>query len=184
MFKSRFSIRAFCLTAIMTALYVLLAMFSIKLGTLHITLASLPVVVTAVVVGPAEAAVAALLGEFLNQMLNYGFTLTTALWLIPPAVRGLIVGMVALRAARAGKYLELRPVLFYSVCVAAAVVTTVCNTAVIWLDSVLYHYYTFAYVFGSTLVRLFTGIVTAVLVTTVTIPLARILRRQWFAVAA
>jgi len=178
--RSRFNTRTICRVAIMAALYVLLTMISVKMGNLHITFASLPVVVTAVLFGPVEACVTALLGEFLNQMLSYGFTATTVLWLIPPAVRGLIIGAAALRLMKSGRPMDSRPAVFYTACAGAAVCTTVCNTAVIWLDSVIYHYYTFAYVFGDMLVRFVTGMITAVLIATVAIPLVRFLRRQRF----
>ena len=177
---SRFNTRTICRIAIMAALYVLLTMVSVKMGNLHITFASLPVVVTAALFGPVEACTVALLGEFLNQMLTYGFTATTVLWLIPPALRGLIIGAAALRLMKSSRPLESRPVLLYAVCAGAAVCTTACNSAVIWLDSVIYHYYTFAYVFGDMLIRFVTGMITAVLVATLAIPLLRFLRRQRF----
>ena len=60
----------------------------------------------------------------------------------------------------------------------AAVATTATNTAVIWLDSVIYGYYTFALVFGSALIRFITGMITAVLVATVAMPLTNLLRRR------
>jgi hypothetical protein len=50
---------------------------------------------------------------------------------------------------------------FYCVCIFAAIATTLANTGVIWVDSHILGYYTFAVVFGDFLVRLFTGIVTA-----------------------
>lgn len=172
------NVHILCRLGILTALYVLLTMISIRAGNLRVTFASLPVVVSALLYGPWEAAVTALLGEFLNQMLTYGFTATTVLWLIPPAVRGITVGLCALRLRRTERPLEYRPGLYYIACVAAALATTVCNTAVIWLDSLLYHYYTFAYVFGDGLLRLFTGVITAVCVASVAMPLTRLLRRQ------
>lgn len=175
---SKTKIKAICRVGIMAALYVLLTMLSIKAGNLHITFASLPVVVMALLYGPIEGAAVALIGEFLNQMLSYGFTVTTGLWLIPPAVRGLIIGLVAMRMWSSPRPLENRPAAYYSVCISAAVVTTVCNTAIIWLDSHIYHYYTFAAVFGDAAVRFVAGMVTAAVISTIAMPLVRLLRRQ------
>lgn len=175
---SKFTIKTLSRMAVMTALYVLMTMLSIKFGNVHITFASLPVVVCALFFGPWQAAGVALMGEFINQMLGYGFTITTVLWLIPPALRGIIVGAVAILFLRRGKYLEERPIALYITCICAALVTTVSNTAVIWLDSIIYNYYTFAWVFGSLLMRLFTGVVTAVVVASVAMPVVRILGRQ------
>ena len=55
---------------------------------------------------------------------------------------------------------------------------TAANTAVIWADSVIYGYYSFAIVFGAAAVRFVTGIIAAVLVATVAMPLVKLLRRQ------
>ncbi len=180
-FRIRFDTRSLCRMAILVALYVLLNMVSIRAGNLRITFASLPVVVSALLFGPLEAALVALFGELANQMLSYGFTATTVLWLIPPAVRGLAVGAAAVRLWRGGRPLESRPVAGYVVCCLAALATTVTNTLVIWLDSVLYGYYTPVYVFGDLAVRLATGLVAAVIVATVAMPLAGLLRRQGLA---
>lgn len=177
---SKFTIKTLSRMAVLTALYVLMTMLSIKFGNVHITFASLPVVVCALLFGPWQAAGVALMGEFINQMLGYGFTLTTVLWLIPPALRGIIVGTVALLVLRRGRYLEERPIALYITCICAALTTTVSNTAVIWLDSVIYHYYTFAYVFGDLIMRLFTGVVAAVVIASVAIPIVRLLGHQKF----
>ena len=60
--------------------------------------------------------------------------------------------------------------------VGAALLTTAANTVAIWLDSVFWGYYSFAYVFGATASRLVAGVVTAVLMATASIPLVRMLR--------
>jgi ECF transporter S component (folate family) len=173
------SIKTICRTAIMAALYVLLTMVSVRAGNLRITFASLPVILTAVLFGPGNAAVVALLGEFINQLLGtYGITATTALWLIPPAVRGLVIGVCAVRCQRSGRPLESRSAVFYTVCIVAALATTVCNTAAIWIDSLVYHYYVFSVVFGDALIRFVTGMITAVAIATVSLPIIRLLRRQ------
>lgn len=70
-----------------------------------------------------EAAAAAAIGEFLKQLLSYGFTATTVLWLIPPALRGAVIGFAALKARRSGWHLEDRPTVYFGVSVAAALLT-------------------------------------------------------------
>jgi len=171
-------IKALCRVAILAALYFLLNMLSIRAGNLRVTFASLPVIVAALLFGPGEAFTAAALGELLNQMLSYGFTLTTALWLLPPAIRGLLVGLAAARSSAAGRPLEEHPGACYTVCLLAAAATTACNTAAIAADSLLYHYFTWALIFGDLAFRLITGLVTAAAITTVSIPLVRLLRRR------
>lgn len=178
MFK--FNTRRICWIAMLSALCFLLNMVQIRLpANLRITFDSLPVVVAALLFGPVEATLAALFGEFFTQMLSeYGLTATTMLWLIPPALRGLIIGCVAWTLRNTERPLETRIPLCYTVCLLAGILTTAANTAVIWLDSVLNGYYSFAFVFGSALIRFATGMLTAAAITTVAIPLVRKLRQQ------
>ena len=180
---SKFNTRTLCRVAMLAALYVLLNnTIAIKAGNLRITFASLPVVLSALLFGPLESAVTALAGEFINQLIGgYGITATTALWLIPPAVRGVVIGMAAMALRRTDRPLERRPVLGYAVCVLAALCTTAANTAVIALDAWIYHYYDRAYVFGELIYRLGSGILIAVIVATVALPMSALLRRQGLA---
>ena len=177
---SRLNAKVICRVALLAAMYFLLNMLEIRTpGNLHITFDRLPVVVSALAFGPMEAVLVAMFGELLNQIISpYGITATTLLWVIPPMIQAGILGVVAVRMQASGKRLESRPVVCYAVSIAAAVVTTAANTAVIWLDSVIYGYYTFALVFGSAAIRFVTGVIAAVLVATVAMPLIAILRRQ------
>ena len=170
--------RRICLTGMLAALYLALNMVGFRAWTFHITFASLPVVVGGLLFGPLEGMLIAAIGEFFNQTLSYGVTPTTVLWIIPPAVRGLMIGYAALALRTGPRSLEERPGLCYVVCMAVALCTTAVNTLVMYLDSVIMGYYSFAYVFGSAVIRIISGILTAVVVTTVAIPLVRLLRRQ------
>ena len=167
-------VRGMCLTAVFAALYfVLTSYLTIRAGNLRISLASLPILVCALVCGPWQAAAAAFLGEGLFQILNYGITATTPLWLLPPVIRALIVayGNRIITGRRLTKVSC--QALFTALVTVAAVITTVCNTLVTWLDSVIYHCYTKAYVFGDFAVRMLTGIVTAVVISLILPPLVR-----------
>lgn len=177
---SRFNTKTICRIGIMAALYVLLNMVSIKAGNLRITFASLPVVTTALLFGPVESVMVALLGEFINQLLGYGITVTTVLWVIPPAIRGLVVGLAAMGPRHTERPLESRPVVCYAACVAAALCTTVSNTLVMAIDALIYGYYSKAVVFADLAWRLASGMIIAVIIATVAMPLALLLRRQGF----
>ena len=176
----KFHTRRLCYIAAMAALSFLLNMIEVKLpGNLRITFDSLPIVVGALLFGPVDAVVAAAIGEFFTQLLSpYGLTATTLLWLIPPALRGLVVGFGALAYGRREKKLDQRPVELFAVCILASVVTTTANTAVLWLDSLLMDYYSFAVVFGSAAIRFITGIITAAAIAAVSAPVVQLLRKQ------
>ncbi|WP_298023550.1 folate family ECF transporter S component [uncultured Dysosmobacter sp.] len=177
---SKFNTRTTCTIAVLAAMYVPLSLFLSVQGpnNLKFSFGSLPVVVAALLMGPVEAALTAFIGEFLKQLLSYGFTATTLLWTIPTMLRGLVIGAAAIRFKRTAKPLTARPILCNIVCIAAAVITTAANTLVIWLDSVIYGYYSFAYVFGATAARFVTGMITSVLVALVAVPLVYLLERQ------
>ena len=174
-------VRRTCMIGMLAALYLALNLVGFRAWSFHITFASLPVLVGALLFGPVEGMLIALIGEFFNQVLSYGITVTTVLWLIPPAVRGLAVGGAALALGKGPRRLDGRPGLCYGVCMGAALCTTAVNTLVMYLDSVIMGYYSFAYVFGSAVIRIGSGILTAVVVTTAAIPLVRLLRRQGLA---
>lgn len=171
-------IHRICLIGMFSALYLALNLVGFRAWSFHVTFASLPVIVGSLLFGPIEGMLIALIGEFFNQVLSYGFDVTTLLWLIPPAVRGLVVGGAALLAEKKGQRLEDRYGLCYAVCVAAALCTTAVNTVVMYVDSVIKAYYSFAYVFGSAVIRVGSGILTAVAVSTVAVPLVQLLRRR------
>lgn len=168
-----------CYAALLAAMYVPLSLYvAVQVGNVRISFGSLPVVMAALLFGPLDAVVVALVGEFFKQILTYGVTYTTVLYLIPPALRGLVVGLGAAAAFRRGRRLEERRALCYAVCVAAALCTTVGNTLVNWLDSVLLHYYTPALIFGDLAWRLVVGILNAVVMASLAMPLVTVLRKR------
>ena len=175
----KFNTKTICRIAILAALYVPLAVFaSIQIGNVRISFGSLPVVVSALLFGPVESILVAAVGEFFKQLLTYGITATTVLYLIPPALRGAIIGVAVVQLWKRSQRLEDRKVLYYGICICAGFATTVGNTLVNWLDSVLYGYYTFAYVFGDFIYRSVVGVLSAIAIATVALPLVTMLRRQ------
>lgn len=165
--------------ALLSAMYVPLSLYlSIQMGNVRLTFGSLPVVVCALLWGPLDAAVVAAVGELIKQLLTYGITYTTVLYLIPPALRGIIIGAAMVFGKCHGWRLEERRWISYAVAVAAAASTTVGNTLVNWLDSIILGYYTPALIFGDALARFAVGMITAVIVMSAAIPLVKLLRRR------
>lgn len=176
---SRFNTKSMCRIAVLAALYVPLALFvSVQIGNVRISFGSLPVVISALLFGPVESILVAAIGEFFKQLLSYGVTATTVLYLIPPALRGAIIGVAVVLMWKRGVRLETRKISYYAVCICGAIFTTVGNTLVNWLDSVLYGYYSFAYVFGDFMYRGGAGILNAIAIATIALPLVTLLHRQ------
>ena len=169
-----------CRLALLTAAsFVLSITLTIKTPYLEITFKSLPVVVGALMFGPVGGGLVALFGELLAQMMGpYGLMPTTVLWLLPPLTRGLLLGAVAAAFSKRDNHLEKRPLMCYGVCLGASIVTSCVTTVCLWLDSLIYHYYNFALIFGSALVRFGKEIVVTAVVTSLAIPMVRLLRRM------
>lgn len=148
--------------AMFAALYFILSLLSLDLVSFKITLVGLPVIICGLLYGPVDGFIVGVVGSFLEQMLKHGFTATTALWILPAGIRGLMIGIYAIKCRR--NYT--RRTLTIMIILSALAVTTA-NTIIWYIDSIIYNYYTFEVVFGSAVLRYFTGIVTAVILSAI-----------------
>ena len=141
-------------------------------GNLKITVEALPVFLGALLLGPVDGMVIGGIGTLLYQLLSYGVTATTALWIAPYVLLGLCVGAVS---ARHGYACTPRQLALLAVLGELGI--TVLNTGSLYIDSLIYGYYSPVFVFGTLPLRLAIcagkGIVLALLLPT----LLRITRR-------
>ena len=143
--------------AMLIAMYVVLSLVAtINLWNMKFTLDSLPIIVGAALFGPIDGMLIGLLGSFTNQMLTYGFGPTTILWVIPAAVRGLLIGLYA---KHHGFNMSFKQTQFITI--SSALIVTALNTLMMYIDSKIYGYYSFAYVFGGILPRIVAGVIIA-----------------------
>jgi ECF transporter S component (folate family) len=163
--------------AMLTAVYFVLSYFSISIGGgIAISLGSFPIVLSALVFGPWDSSFIALLGEFLIQVLKYGITLTTVLWILPPMLRGLTIGFFASTLAKKGHRLEDNLPLYLAVSILGALLTSGGNTLVIYLDSLVYKV-PLVSVFVVAAMRFVIGMATAIVVAFACRPLAKVVRK-------
>lgn len=134
--------------AMMAAMCAVLGYVALDLGNLKITFESLPVLLAALMFGPVDGMLVGGIGTLIYQLLRYGVSATTLLWILPYIVCGLFAGYVA----RAAKFNNTRRQLLFTV-VAAELLILLLNTVAIYADSKIYGYYSFAFVFGSLLIR-------------------------------
>ena len=180
--KSKLTVRRMAINAVMIAIYVVLAMYlTIPLGGLKITIEALPVIICAVLFGPADAAIVGGLAEFINQLLTFGITPTTALWVLPAVVRGLFIGfcLLPMRKKSLGQPLlhGKRMIWFYIICLVSAVIVSCLNTFTLYVDSKMFGYYSYAMVFGSFVLRIITGLVATTAMSAMTVPLVTAMRK-------
>lgn len=145
--------------AILIAMYAVMSTFlTINLGGMNISVGALPIIVGAALFGPTDGMIIGLCGSFLNQLYAYGLTPTTVLWIIPAGARGLIIGAYAKHC----KFdMTVRKTVLITIISSLAV--TALNTAAMYLDSKIWGYYSYAYVFGKIIPRIISGIIIAVI---------------------
>lgn len=122
--------------AMLAALCAVLGFIAIDMWTMKITLESFPVNMGALLFGPVDGAIIAFLGSFIYQILKYGFSATTLLWILPGVISAGLLGWYAKKKAfNLSKRQMLVAVLL------AELVITLLNTGVIYIDSNFYGYY-------------------------------------------
>ncbi len=135
--------------AVLAALCAVLGYLSLDLGFVKITFESLPVLMGALLFGPVDGIIVGAIGTFLCQFLRYGITATTVLWMLPYIVMGFIAGRYALKRRFR---LSRKQVLF--IVIAAEILVSLMNTGVLYVDSLIYGYYSAVYVFGMLALRI------------------------------
>lgn len=157
--------------ALCAAMYVVLSSYvSLNLAGIKITPDALPILLAAIMYGPVDGLLVGLLGAFLGQLTGpYGLSVTTPLWILPAAARGLMVGL----AARSRSF-SLKPLRLGALLVITALIVTALNTGVMWVDCLVFRY-SFATYSPYILARIIAGIATAVVFTFLLPPLLKAL---------
>ncbi len=159
--------------AMLAAMFVCLSFVSIRLPNMKISVDSLPVLVGALLLGPLDGLAIGLIGSFFNQLLTYGLTATTVLWILPAGLRGLLVGLYA----KKHDFILSQPQMIV-ITVSSALAVTALNTIIMAVDSIIYGYYSNAYVFGALVFRILAGILTALVFSVLLPPLIRAIKVQ------
>ena len=169
--KRTFSARRIAIDAVLIALFFALSFLSIKAWVIEISFKFLPVLLAALLFGPADGLIVGALGAFAEQMLSYGFTLTTALWLLPSAACGLLTGLLRRKLASSGWLLRI------ALFAAIGVVCSLLNTLAFFVDSKINHYYTFELIVIDGIWRLLKDAVITPMLGFLALELAKRLRR-------
>lgn len=178
--KHSFNTRRIVFDAMLIAMFFVLSSVSFRIGnTFKITFDSLACLLTALLFGPLDAFLVGFLGEFMAQMLSYGFTATTLLWILGPAMRGLVLGlgikMVKDRMNLGWNHKKQMITFMLVVCI-ASIITSLLNTFALYVDSRLFGYYEYHMVFGVLLIRLATGIISSIAMAVIAVPVFQALK--------
>lgn len=158
--------------AMLSALCAVLGNFALDMGNIKITFESIPILIGALMFGPLDGALIAGIGTLISQLLKYGLSATTALWMLPYIVCGIIVGIVAKFNNFTPKYSWIVPTVILN-----ELLITLLNTVAMYIDSKIYAYYSFAYIFGSFGIRLVICIIKSSVYAVVLVPLVKTLHR-------
>lgn len=140
--------RRLTMNAVLAAMCAVLGSISLDFGNLKLTFESFPVLIAALLFGPLDAVFVGGIGTFLYQILRYGFTVTTPLWILPYVLCGLLVGIYAKKHGFALDKIQLAIAVFMG-----SILIFLLNTFVLYVDSKVYGYYSFVYIFGTIIPR-------------------------------
>ena len=184
MSKTRFPIRRIAIDAVLIAMYFGLSALSVQLGGIKLTFASLPTLICAMLFGPVDGFLVGFLGAFMEQMIKYGFTATTLLWVLPPAIRGLFVGVCALLLK---KHMSVdailstkRPCVYFVVTLISGAIVSALNTLVFYVDAKMFGYYEYHMIFGVFWIRIASGLLSTLLMASIALPVVAALQRANF----
>jgi ECF transporter S component (folate family) len=154
--------RMLAVNAVLAAMCAVLGAISLDVGNLKLTFEGLPVLIAALLFGPWDAIAVGGIGTLLYQVLRYGVSVTTPLWILPYIVCGLVVGLYAARHS----YALSRKQMGFIICLSSLLVL-VLNTLALYVDSKVYGYYSAIYIFGSLPARIAIAIAKAAVFTLV-----------------
>lgn len=147
--------------AMLIAINVVLSILTpIKLANFKFTFEAFPILIAALLYGPIDGLIVGTLGSTIYQIFfsGYGLMVTTPLWILPHTISGLVVGIYA----KTNSFkLSNRQMIFITIL--SALLVTGLNTLAIYIDSKIFGYYSFAYVFGSIVIKIITGVILAII---------------------
>lgn len=164
--------RKLAVNALLAAMCAVLGAISLDFGNLKVTFESLPVLVAALLFGPIDGLAVGGIGTLLYQVLRYGVTATTALWILPYILCGFLTGLYAKKRAYTLSTKQMAFIMF-----AMSIMIFALNTLVLYIDSKIYGYYSTVFIFGSMVPRVLICLAKAAVFTAIMPPLLRAAKR-------
>lgn len=127
--------------AMLSAVCVVLCLLKVPIGGIvEISLSSLPVLLCAFLFGPVDAMAVALCGSYIEQLLSYGMSPTTPLWMAPLVLMGLVAGLLAVLTSRIKMSHATGIIAVVLPVVISETIFTIADTAVIYIDAKIFGY--------------------------------------------
>ena len=106
-------------------------------NSMKFTLDAFPIIMAAFMFGPVDGMIVGGVGTFLYQVVKYGVSYTTVLWILPALVRGVFLGVYAMI-----KKYDMKRVEMLIVVIISSLLVTALNTLIIYLDGIIWGYKT------------------------------------------
>ena len=162
--------------AMLIAIYSVLSILTpIKIENFKFTFEAFPILVASLLLGPVDGLIVGGVGSLVYQLLfsGYGLTATTLLWVLPHAISGLVVGLYA-----SYKKYELKHIEIGFISIVSAIIVTTLNCLALYADSNMYGYYSPVLVFGNIALKILTGIILAIIYSSVLPKLLSFLKKK------
>lgn len=169
---SRLSSKQYALCGVLAAMTAVLGYIALDFTSIKITFESFPVIIAGLMFGPLGGMVTGGIGTFIYQILRYGFSVTTPIWILPYIVCGAFAGYFA---RRGGFDLSRRQII--AVSVGSELLVTAINTFGIYIDSHIYGYYYPTIITGLLIPRVAISIAKAVVLALVLPELLKTLKK-------
>ncbi len=142
-------------------------------NTIKISFSGLPIILAAIICGPLYGAATGFIGAMLTQLLSYGFTATTILWVLPATSRGIVVGLlfIAFRRSLAPHFIILETVI-------SSLIVTVLNSLALYVDGNINGYYNPVTFAAGLVPRIASGVATAVILAVIATPIIRAAKKN------
>ncbi len=150
--------RKIAVAGMLSAMCAVLGYISIDFANLRFTFVSFPIYIGAFLLGGPSGFLIGFTGNFIYQLLKFGITATTALWIIPYAVAGFIAGCYA---KSRNFSMSTKQIIF--ILIVCEVMISVLNTVSFFLDAHIYGYYNPVTMFGAIPMRFVNTFVRAIL---------------------
>lgn len=132
------------INGLLAAVVAVLGYIALDMGNIKITFESFPVYMAAMMFGPVDGMLVGGIGTFLYQIVRYGFSVTTPIWILPYIVSPLIIGLMAKRAGFANADKDIRWMLLLF-----EFIIMIFNTFALYIDSKIFGYYSPQFILGS-----------------------------------
>ena len=128
--------RKIATAGMLSAMCAVLGYISVDFANLRFTFVSFPIYIGAFLLGAPSGFLIGFVGNFIYQLLKYGLTATTALWIIPYALAGLAAGSYARL-----KHYRMSTAQTVLVLISCELMISVLNTISFFFDAKIYGYY-------------------------------------------